>query len=144
MSCVSLCLFFFWLRYTSKLILSVKSARDYTQDVAAANDLRFLQVQQVLAQTQERLELDTLETKLELDYRLLTYLLIHGPAFHISSDRMEQFMLMLNFRILKAYYSLSRRVSTSNARRALHEMTQVVGYFANRIGERSAYAAALR
>jgi hypothetical protein len=57
---------------------------------------------------------------------------------------MEQIMLMLNFRLLKAYYVLTCPMSVSNGKRALQEMTQVVGYFANRMGERSAYAAAHR
>jgi len=144
MTGVSACLFIYWLRYTCQLILSAKSARDYTRDVAAANDLRFLQVQQELTQVRERFELDTLHSKVENDYRLLTYLLVHGPAFYAKGDRVEQIMLMLNFRLLKAYYTLSCPLSVSIGKRALHEMTQVVGYFANRMGERSAYAAAYR
>ncbi len=141
---VSVSLFIYWLRYTCQLILSAKSARDYTRDVAAANQLRFLQVQQDLVQVRERVDLDTLHSKLENDYRLLTYLLVHGPAFQANGDRLEQAMLMLNFRLLKASYALACPLSVSIGKRALHEMTQVVGYFANRMGERSAYAAAYR
>ncbi|HWY46368.1 MAG TPA: hypothetical protein VNX70_03235 [Bryobacteraceae bacterium] len=144
MSGVSLGFFIFWLRYTCQLILSAQSARDYTREVAAANGLRFLEVQQTLAQVRERFDLDALHSKLENDYRLLTYLLVHGSAFHANDDRVEQIMLMLNFRLLKALYALTCRISTSNSKRALHEMTQVVGYFANRMGERSAYAPAYR
>ncbi len=144
MTGVSLGLFLFWLRYTCQLILSAKSAHDYTRDVAEANDLRFLQVQRELAQVRERVDLDTLRSKLEKDYRLLVYLLVHGPSFHVNGDRLEQFMLMLNFRLLKAYYALTCPISVSKGKRALQEMTQVVGYFANRMGERSAYAAAYR
>jgi hypothetical protein len=144
MSGVSVCLFIYWLRYTCQLILSAKSARDYTRDVAQANNLLFLQVQQELAQARERYDLDTLHSKLQNDYRLVTYLLVHGSAFHANGDRLEQIMLMLNFRLLKAYYALSSPLSVSIGKRALHEMTQVVGYFANRMGERSAYAAACR
>jgi len=144
MSGVSGCLFIGWLRYTCQLILSTKSARDYTRDVAAANGLLFLQVQQELAQVRERLALDTLQSKLERDYRLLTYLLVHGPAFYANGDRVEQIMLMLNFRLLKAFYALTCPISVSRGKRALHEMTQVVGYFANRMGERSAYATSYR
>jgi hypothetical protein len=144
MSGVSVGLFLYWLRYTCQLILSSKSTRDYTRDVAAANDLRFLQVQQDLAQVRERFELDTLQSKVENDYRLLTYLLVHGPAFLANGDRLEQIVLMLNFRLLKTYYAMTSPISVSNGKRALQEMTQVVGYFANRMGERSAYAAAYR
>jgi hypothetical protein len=144
MSGISAGLFICWLRYTCQLILSEKSARDYTRDVAEANNLVFLQVQQELAQVRERLDLETLQTKLENDYRLLTYLLVHGPDFPANGDRMEQIVLMLNFRLLKAFYAVTCPISVSNGKRAVREMTQVVGYFANRMGERSAYAAAYR
>ena len=144
MTGVSVFLFIFWLRYTCGLILSTKSARDYTRDVAAANALHFLKVQQELARVRERRDLDTLHSSLENDYRLLTYLLVHGPAFQSHVDRLEQLMLMLNFRLLKAFYALTCPVSVSKGKRALQEMAQVVGYFANRMGERSAYAAAYR
>jgi len=144
MSGVSVGLLIYWLRYTCELILSTKSARDYTRDVAAANHLRFLQVQQELAQVRERNVLDALRSKLDYDYQLLTYLLVHGPAFQTNGDRIEQVVLMLNFRLLKAYYKLTCPISVSIGKRALKEMTQVIGYFANRMGERSAYAAAYR
>jgi len=144
MSGVSLGLLIYWLRYSCQLILSAKSTRDYTRDVAEANDLRFLQVQQELAQVRERIELDSLRSKVKNDYRLLTYLLVHGPAFHANGDRVEQFVLMLNFKLLMAYYELTSPISVSIGKSALQEMTQVVGYFANRMGERSAYAAAYR
>jgi hypothetical protein len=144
MSGISVGLLVYWLRYTCHLILSAKSARDYTHDVAQANDLRFLQVQQQLAEVGQRFELDTLRSKLENDYRLLTYLLVHGPAVEANGDRLEQIMLMLNFRLLKTYYALTCPISLSIGKRAVKEMTQVVGYFANRMGERSAYAQAYR
>src|SRR5579864_5727226 len=54
---VSVSLFIYWLRYTCQLILSAKSARDYTRDVAEANNLLFLQVQEELAKVRERFDL---------------------------------------------------------------------------------------
>ena len=144
MSVVSLGLFIYWLRYTCRLILSAQTARDYTRDVAAANDLRFLQVQEELTRETPISDLDGLRSKLADDYRLLSYLLEHGPSFHEVSDRLEQRMLMLNFHLLRAYCLTASRVSFLRAKRPLLEMAQVVGYLANRIGERSAFAAAYR
>src|SRR5689334_2588575 len=141
---VALAQLIYWLRYSCQLILSVQSARDYSRDVAEANDVGFLDVQQDLARARDRTERDCLRSKIEKDYRLLTYLLVHGPAFHANGDRVEQFVLMLNFKLLMAFYELTSPISVSNGKRALREMTQVVGYFANRMGERSAYAAAYR
>jgi hypothetical protein len=144
MSVVSLGLFIYWLRYTCQLILSAQATRDYTKDVAAANDLRFLQVLDELGRDTASADLDKLRSKLADDYRLLSYLLGHGPSFHEMSDRLEQRMLMVNFHLLQAYCAAASRVSVLRRKWPVQEMAQVVGYLANRMGERSAYAAAYR
>ena len=127
-----------WFRYSCGLILSAKPAHDYTPQVAAANELRFLEVQHDLADASERRVLDTLRQKLERDYYLLSYLLDHSPALHTGSDGFEQIIMMLDFKLMKAFYSTVSMLSRSGARRALQEMTQVVSYFANTMGERGA------
>ena len=128
-----------WFRYSCGLILSAKPAHDYTPQVAAANELGFLEVQQNLPQANERRVLDMLRKKLERDYHLLSYLLDHSPALHTGSEGFEQRMMMLDFELMKAYYALASLLSRSTARRALQEMTQVVCYFANTMGERGAW-----
>jgi hypothetical protein len=128
-----------WFRYSCGLILSAKPAHDYTPQVAAANELGFLEVQQNLPQANERRVLDMLRKKLERDYHLLSYLLDHSPALHTGSEGFEQRMMMLDFELMKAYYALASLLSRSKARRALQEMTQVVCYFANTMGERGAW-----
>jgi nitrate/nitrite-specific signal transduction histidine kinase len=82
-----------WFRYSCGLILSAKPAHDYTPQVAAANELGVLEVQQSLPNANERRVLDTLASVLP----------------------------------------------RSLARRALQEMTQVVCYFANTMGERGVW-----
>ena len=128
-----------WFRYSCGLILSAKPAHDYTPQVAAANELGFLEVQQNLPQANERRVLDMLRKKLERDYHLLSYLLDHSPALHTGSEGFEQRMMMLDFELMKAYYALASLLSRSTARRALQEMTQVLCYFANTMGERGAW-----
>jgi hypothetical protein len=128
-----------WFRYSCGLILSAKPAHDYTPQVAAANELGFLEVQHDLPTASERGALDTLRQKLEQDYHLLSYLIDHSPALHTGSESFEQVMMMLDFKLMKAFYSTVSMLSRSGARRALQEMTQVVGYFANTMGERGAW-----
>jgi hypothetical protein len=125
-----------WFRYSCGLILSAKPAHDYTPQVAAANELGFLEVQHDLPNASERRALDTLRQKLEQDYHLLSYLIDHSPALHTGSESFEQVMMMLDFKLMTAFYSTVSVLSRSGARRALHEMTQVVCYFANTMGER--------
>jgi hypothetical protein len=128
-----------WFRYSCGLILSAKPAHDYTPQVAAANELGFLEVQLDLPNASERRALDTLRQKLERDYHLLSYLLNHSPALHTGSESFEQVMMMLDFKLMRAFYSTVAVLSRSGARRALQEMSQVVCYFANTMGERGAW-----
>ncbi|HLK21266.1 MAG TPA: hypothetical protein VKT81_20085 [Bryobacteraceae bacterium] len=125
-----------WFRYSCGLILSAKPAHDYTPQVAEANELGFLEVQHDLADASERRVLDTLRQKLERDYQLLSYLLDHSPAWHSGNDGFEQVMMTLDFKLMTAFYSGVSLLSCAGARRALREMSQVVCYFANTMGER--------
>jgi len=138
---VSTGLLIYWFRYTCRLILNAKPARDYTQQVAAANELRFLQIQEDLPFVRGRRQLDNLEKTLERDYRLLSFLLRHTATLQPETDGLEQNMLMLHFNLLRAYYSLICAISQSKGRLAIQEMGKVVCYFANRMGERAARAA---
>lgn len=137
----SIGLFMWWFRYACGLILSAQPARDHTAEVAAANELNVLEVQQVLAAASDRYHLDTLQEKLERDYHLLNYLVHHSPALAAAPDIFERRIMMLDFELLKACYALSAKISRSGAKRALHEMTRVVCYFANTMGERAGCAA---
>jgi hypothetical protein len=128
----SLASLFCWFRYSCGLILRAKPARDYAPEIAAANELQFPVVLENLPQANDRGVLKTLREKLEHDYALLSYLLHHSPAFHSGSEVFEQRMMMLNFELMKAYYAIA-------SKRALREMTQVVCYLANRMGERAAW-----
>jgi hypothetical protein len=51
-------------------------------------------------------------------------------------------MLQLNYRVMGAWYKVSRQFSTGAARQTLDEMSAVVAHFANALGERAACASA--
>jgi len=132
-------LFGYWFRYTCLLILNAKTSRDFATEVAAANRLNFQAVQSELRTTEA--DLDQLQQSLHRDYALLTYLIGHTGEAHgdmVLEDRLLQF----NYRLMAAWYSVSRHFSTSLARKALEEMSQVVAHFANAMGERAALSAA--
>jgi hypothetical protein len=133
----SVLLFGYWFRYTCLLILSAKTTRDYAASVAMANQLGFLEVQAQLAQN---VPLDRLQASLDRDYNVLTYLLKNANA--IGEDGIEMRMLQINYRVMHAWYSVSRKFSPAAAARAIEEMSQVVAHFANAMGERSAVGAA--
>src|SRR5260370_29166305 len=138
---ISTGLLIYWFRYSCRLILNAKPAHDYTEQVAAANELRFLDIQQDLPYVRGRRQLDNLQKSLERDYRVLSFLLRHTAALHAETDFLEQNMLMLHFNLMRAYYALICAISQSKGRRAIQEMVKVVSHFANCMGERAASAA---
>jgi hypothetical protein len=133
-------LFGYWFRYTSLLILSAKTTRDYAADVATANQLSFLTVQSQLRT--QALELDPLQKALDRDYAIVTYLLEHVSNASAVEEALEKRMLKIDYRLMRAWYRVSRNFSSEAARNALEEMSQVVAHFANVTGARAATAAA--
>lgn len=129
-------LFGYWYRYTCLLILSAKTSRDYAGDVAAQNQLSFLEVQHQLREGQG--DLDKLHLSLDRDYAVL------AKMFEVSGGEqgLEDRMLQLNYRVMKTWYRVSKSFSTSIAKGALEEMAMVVAHFANSMGERATVGAA--
>lgn len=133
-------LFAYWFRYTCLLILSAKTARDYTTDVAYSNKLGFPEVQLQLSQNGSP-DLDRLRAALDNDYRVVRQLLRYLPKGDVEHSPLETQMLAINYRLMSAWYQVSRHFSGNTAARALEEMSLVVAHFANLMGEQAASAA---
>ncbi|HVO99266.1 MAG TPA: hypothetical protein VMT15_14430 [Bryobacteraceae bacterium] len=131
----SVVLFAYWFRYTCLLILSAKTARDYTADVAAANNLGFPAVQAQLKAASP--DLDRLRAALDSDYRVVRSLLKYAAG---EGQSLETQMLAINYKVMRAWYAMSRHFSESLAARALTEMSMIVSHFANQMGEQAAAA----
>jgi hypothetical protein len=136
----SIVLFAYWFRYTCLLILSAKTARDYTWDVAYSNKLGFPEVQAQLNQSSP--DLDRLRAALDRDYQVVRQLLRYMPKAEEGPCPLETQMLAINYRLMGAWYQVSRQLSGKTAARALGEMAMVVAHFANLMGEQAAAAAA--
>jgi hypothetical protein len=132
-------LFFYWFRYACVLILRARSTRDYATAVAQANALQFPQVQQKLeAITAAQLpSLDVLQRAIDRDYKLLIWLMRHGVEFRTTGRQVEHKMLLLDYQLLRAWYTCSRRMSVRRGRHALGEMVNIVRHFAGMMGERA-------
>jgi hypothetical protein len=137
----SVVLFAYWFRYTCLLILSAKTAHDYTADVAYFNELGFPAVQAELQQTGSP-DLDRLRDALDKDYRVVRKLLKYMPQAGEGQSALETHMLAVNYRLMGTWYQVSRRFSANTAARALGEMSMVVAHFANLMGEQAAASAA--
>jgi hypothetical protein len=133
-------LFGYWFRYTCLLILSTKTARDYTSSVAVANELDVLNIQAAL-RVAPNADLERLHQSLERDYKVLSFLFRNAGGAR-GNQSLEDRMLGLYYRVMRSCYGLTRGFSQSWARTALEEMSLVVAHFANAVGERTATAAA--
>jgi uncharacterized protein with PhoU and TrkA domain len=105
--------------------------------VVEANGLSFQSVRNRLEDTPEHVEaMDQVRASLDRDYLLVTYLLEHVADCQPERQKFEEWMLRLNYRIMGVAYRGVRRLSESAARRVLLEMTSVLKYLANAMGER--------
>jgi hypothetical protein len=136
----SVVLFAYWFRYTCLLILSAKTARDYTTDVAYSNRLGFPEVQAQLKQGSAA-DLDRLRAALDNDYKVVRQLLRYMPNDGEGQSALETQMLAINYRLMGTWYQVSRHFSGNTAARALGEMSMVVAHFANVMGEQAAASA---
>ena len=137
----SVVLFAYWFRYTCLLILSAKTAHDYTADVAYSNGLGFQEVQAQLNQG-DAPDLDRLRAALDNDYKVVRQLLRYMPNTGEGQSALETHMLAINYRLMGTWYQVSRHFSGTIATRALAEMSMVVAHFANVMGEQAAAASA--
>jgi hypothetical protein len=132
---LSVALFVYWFRYTCLLILSTKTARNYSEAIAEANRLSFPEVYSRL-RADAGGNLDALRDALERDYRLLTHL-IQNSGYDAGADELEQRLLMLDFSLMRCWYAVARCLGITRAH-ALSEMCDIVSHFANSMGQRMA------
>jgi hypothetical protein len=124
----SLALFVYWFRYTVLLLLSEEEVAG--GNTAVIGQLSVLETREALRRTEGDLPLDRLHRALDDDYRMLCYLLDHAAG--MSLRPFERFLLILDYRMMDAWYRLKR------SRRALDEMAGVVSCIAYKMGEQAA------
>jgi hypothetical protein len=126
-------LFVYWFRYSCLLMLHTRTARDYSTEIAMANQLSFANVQAQLSQAAA--DLGGLRASLDQDYAVVMRLMEQASA---GQAGIEQKMLAIHYRLMGAWYSVGTHFSPTAARQALEEMSLVVAHFANSIGEAAA------
>lgn len=134
---VSAALLAYWFRYACVLILRTRTGKDHAVAMATANGLRFHQIQGRLVRETPFADLPALQKALESDYRLLTYLIEHTSGLEVGGLTIEQRMLMLDFKAMRVVCAFSRWVGIDHARTALEEMSSILNYLANAMGERA-------
>ena len=143
---VSLALFLYWFRYTCLLILRERAGRNYAGEFATANHMIFLRAKALLVDDGELTasensrrstfqKLDKLERSLDHDYKVVTYLLHNADEYNWYQP-VVQFLLTLDFHLMRMCYRLLRGISQRAAKHVLLEMAKIVAYLAQSAGER--------
>jgi hypothetical protein len=114
-SVVSMVLLCYWFRYSCLLLLRSQAQRP--DEVPVEGDL------------------DPVRRAVERDYRLFTYLCRHGAG--LAEQSLEERILVLDYKLMRVWYSLTRTLAPVQARNALSEMAAVVAFLGQRIGEQA-------
>jgi hypothetical protein len=127
----SVVLFAYWFRYSCLLILQNRTASNQAYELSSG--LTFPVVQQRLRGQGQSVDLlDQLRHDLSNDYRILCFLLRCSADSGV--DPIERRMLMMDYWIMQAWYSVARRAALPQASKAIEEMSNIVSYFAYSVG----------
>ncbi len=136
---ISAALLMFWLRSACQSILRHRFEQDYSTEVAEANQLEYLAIRRALAEHPEEIaDYGGLLATLERDYEALTYLLRNAATVHVGRYSRTERLLVLDFQLLRLWVRLKRLVGWPSWRAGLLEMTTILNYFANVVGQRLA------
>jgi len=118
----------YWFRYSCVLLLR-NAAQRAEQPLT---DERF-SIGFVLERVRTEKHLDTLERALNRDYHMLTYLLKHAADLELAS--IENRILILDYRLMRVWYRITRTIAPEQSRKALVEMASVLGAVARQAGQ---------
>ena len=113
-SVVSVVLLGYWFRYSCLLLLRTRTQQ--TGEVPQG-------------------DLDLIRRTVERDYSLLTYLCRHAAG--LADQSLEERILMWDFKLMRIWYRLTRTLAPTQARSALSEMSAVVAFLSQKIGQQA-------
>jgi hypothetical protein len=134
----ALVLLFYWFRHNCHTILRTAATGERARQVAAANELRFPEVLERLQTKVTVEELEGLNAWLLRDYEVLTCLLSYTSGTRAGGHTMQQRILMLDFRLQRTWFALTRKFLSGASRRSLEERSHILAHFANTMSTRSA------
>ena len=126
----SVVLLVYWFRYSCLLLL--RNAAAQTESPFA--DERF-SIGMVLDRANADANLVALERALDRDYQLLSYLLKHAADLELAS--IENRMLILDYKLMRLYFRITRIVAPAQSRKALVEMATALSAVARQAGQQS-------
>ncbi len=130
---VSVVLLAYWFRYSCLLLLR----NGVEQEEAQGGDERF-SIRMVLNRVDTERHLESLERALERDYQMLSYLVKHAADLELAS--VENRMLILDYKLMRICYRITRSTAPELSRKALREMAEALGTVARQTPSHSEVA----
>jgi hypothetical protein len=125
---VSAVLLVYWLRYTCVMLLRSASER---AEMASTADSRF-NVSSVLERLKTEADLVSLESALDRDYRVVTYLIEHASSLELAS--IENRLLVIDYKLMRLWSRVTRNMAPQQSRDALCEMASVLKVLVGQMG----------
>jgi len=119
----------YWFRYSCLLLL-----RNAAPAETPFLDERF-SIGMVLDSAGTEKNLTDLERALDRDYQLLSYLLKHAADLELAS--IENRMLILDYKLMRVWFRVTRIVAPAQSRKALVEMATALSAVARQAGQQS-------
>ena len=128
----SFALFVYWFRYCCLLLL--RTSQEQLGAVPVARDNRF-GVADVMERLRNREALDPLHRALDRDYQVFTYLVQHAAGLELAS--FEDRLLLIDYKLMRLWYGVTRTAAPQQARKALTEMASILGVLVYKMGEQA-------
>ena len=135
---LSLAMFVYWFRYSCILILESNWSEEQAQVIAVQNGLSFGSIEESLARADTAQSMDRVKDLLDRDLDLVLTLLSNCPGVQETGHSLEWRILILDYRLMKAWFAITRSTAGPKAQAALREMALVVGYMAGECGDQLA------
>jgi hypothetical protein len=123
---VSAVMFAYWFRCTCILILNAKTPSEHSTEVAKG--MQFARVRTALIESKD-LNTATSHRSLNRDYQLVTRLMRAA-----SMNSVESAILNIDYWLMSVWSVFMQRLAPARARSALLEMSSIIGYLANLVG----------
>jgi hypothetical protein len=131
---LSTAFFFFYMQATCQRILRQQFDREYFLAVVNASSLEFPAVRRTLGEFNAPVDYPRLRMMLKCDFLALTYLLKNAVNVHQRYSGKER-LLMFYFRLVFASLIIRRWLRVGE-KSAILELTAILQYFANVLGQR--------
>jgi hypothetical protein len=126
---ISLALLVYWFRFCCLAL--IRNSADQPL-LVPANRYNFPVVRERL---QTEADLDPLHRSLDRDYRIVSYLLQHAAG--LGGQSVEHKLLLMDYKLMRAWYWLTRKSVPAQARKALSERVAILGCLVNKMGEQA-------